>query len=303
MKQHLERVILRLVNKLIEYKGVRIYKSPTIIEVEEYSVDEYIVALDSLLIQMPGASDVYRYRGREITISPPPWRRYCKWHSGPLSEKDDPIKRLYCIIEADGYCRLHRRSERAIYDVCMSTSGYRALEACRYLDRLVKAEYALYMVDYGKPRVKVGVTRTFRLLERIAEQPHIVAVLLGIFDSAYEARKAEMMLSKKGFIVERRRKDLPKQDNSKIVASISRLHTLASIVSKELGLNPSRNLFRVTSVIEPRDAIILKRDQLYTRTLKPAGYWGGFIFLRDAFKIYAVQDKELLHMDSLLVEV
>lgn len=140
-------------------------------------------------------------RGSRITLSPLD-TAYCKWNTAPLEKSLPPTERTYCCNRASsphGFCALHKNSERRVYEACFSLNSIQALGYCKELDRLYgdALEYSLYLQVTHDFKVKVGVTRAFRLYERIAEQPHIIAIEVGRFTSAVSVRRAELIASKK----------------------------------------------------------------------------------------------------------
>jgi len=90
--------------------------------------------------------------------------------------------------ETVGYCSLHEKSIRALYDRCLSSVGVSCLSKCLKLDEILdgKINFVVYIIDYGGSRIKVGATREFRLLHRVSEQPHVVAKVIYKTNSAYE---------------------------------------------------------------------------------------------------------------------
>ncbi len=140
-------------------------------------------------------------RGSRVTLSLLD-TAYCKWNTAPLDKSVSPTERTYCCNRASsphGFCVLHKNSERRVYEACFSLNSVQALRYCKELDRLYgdALEYSLYLQVTHDFKVKVGVTRAFRLYERIAEQPHIIAIEVGRFTSATSVRKAELTASKK----------------------------------------------------------------------------------------------------------
>ncbi len=140
-------------------------------------------------------------RGNRVTLSSLD-AAYCKWNTAPLEKSVPPTERTYCCNRASsphGFCVLHKNSERRVYEACFSLNSIQALGYCKELDRLYgdTLEYSLYLQVTHDFRVKVGVTRAFRLYERIAEQPHIIAIEVGRFTSATSVRRAELTASKK----------------------------------------------------------------------------------------------------------
>lgn len=300
------RAILRLVKQRIGEPALRKVEPPKgflfVTSQESVDIVTYPVSLDYLLVQPEGYSDVFKYTS-ELKIAQEPWQSYCQWHNGPLDEADDPLKRLYCPVAAEGFCSKHRRSERAIYTLCLDSRSEKALEACKYIDSVVKGEYVVYMLDYGGDKPKVGATRKFRLLERIAEQPHVVATVIMEVDSLLAARKAEMRISSSGIAVESwRHKLLNAQDH--YFASL-RLSEAASKASKLLGVQWDNKLFSIVSQdfisMRPR---VVDAESLVDKSLIPWASWGGFIMFKDSGgSLVAVKSSQLMHKNSLIVDL
>lgn len=120
-------------------------------------------------------------------------RLLCRYHEGPRGE---PWRHRYCTRTAttrDGYCIVHRRSAKALYERCAQGVD----EACAAADRLMRGEeFTVYALDYGGPRVKIGLTQGWRLIWRIAEQPHVTAAAVATFDSLIKARGLEKRLGR-----------------------------------------------------------------------------------------------------------
>ena len=298
----MERGILRLSHKTVEPAGRRRYQVSPLAAGEEWEVEEYTVDLDSLIIQPPGLPDVGRYNG-PLQVAPRPWRRYCKWHNGPLDARDEPWRRIYCTAQVNGryeFCRQHRRSDRFLYNLCMSLRGTQALEACRELDKRLRAEYAVYLLAQQGGHVKVGTTRLFRVLERIAEQPHAAATVISVYDSALEARRAEIAVSKAGIASEHR----PRSRRARLPApgpAAALLAAAAEQAAKLLGVDWDRRIMRVkppaTPPLQPMGA------PAPGSSFVVAGYWGGMLLVDAGAGVQAwVDERELLHSDSILYD-
>jgi hypothetical protein len=296
----LERGILRLAHKTVEPAGRARYSVSPLAAGEEWELEEYTVRLDSLIMQPLGTPDVGRYRG-PIQAAPQPWRRYCKWHSGPLDSRDEPWRRIYCTAPVEGryeYCRQHRRSERFLYDLCMGLRGSQALEACRELDSRVRTEYAVYLLVQQGGHVKVGSTRRFRVLERIAEQPHAAATLLAVYDSALGARRAEMAVSRAGIASEHR----PRGRRARLPApgpAAAALASAAEAAARLLGVEWYGRILRVKPPSQPPARPL---DRPPTAAVRVAGYWGGMLLAEAGGSTVWIDERSLLHADSLLYD-
>ncbi len=292
-----ERTILRLVKKDIVKEGIEKIEAGrgTLLDEGTFSIKSYELRVEYLLLQEMGYSEVYEYSG-EVTFSYRPWNKYCKWHNGPIEEADDPRKRLYCPVAADGFCRKHKSSERALYDFCLSYRGEKALEACREVDKRVKGEYIVYLLDHGEKKPKVGTTRKFRLVERIAEQPHIVAAGVYVTDSIYRARLMEINIAKTGLASELWRH---KWISADLYASIIRFRRSLEAIKKELGLSNDIQMFRVK---KPISTTPLKEERVEGEEFSIMNSWGGYVMLKKDGRIIIYPEKQILNTDALLVK-
>jgi len=297
----MERLILRLVEKTVRPDGEDVFKLHFIGGVEEIRVERYLVELKGLIVQRPEIPDAYRLQDPTITIAPQPWKEYCHWHSGPLDEKDDPATRIYCTVAAEGFCRQHKRSLRALYEYCMSLRGNKALGACKLVDKEVRTEYAVYLTDGGSNKPKVGVTRAFRVYERIAEQWHNAATILTTVDSAYKARRIEMEISKSGIATEvQARKRQPG-----LAASLRMLASAAEEAARLIGVEWDGRLFRVVprSLVAMRSMREVRPEALVGVPLELRDYWAGYLLAEDRTgRPVILRAKRLVHRDSILVE-
>ena len=145
----------------------------------------------------------------------------------------------------------------------------------------------------------MGVTRLFRLHDRIAEQPHGVATLLAVYDSAYQARRAEMMVSRRGLASERRTR---RPRHASLVESARLVAGGAERIAGFLGVDWDGRLFRVTSPAEPvvRSTRESRPEALEGRRLRLAGYWGGYLVFEPGPLV--VVDRRLAHRDALILD-
>lgn len=283
--------------------GVRRVEAYTIGGRRSYAVEEYSVGLEGLLYQEPPSAEVsLAPRGSLLSFSPLPWEPVCRWHNGPLEGGDDPRSRLYCPATASGgYCRQHGRSLRALYEACMG-GGHQGLEACKVVDREVRGEYVLYLAWWpskSSSNVKVGVTRRPRLLERLAEQPHVAATELAVFDSLYEARKAEMSVAKAGIARQHTRKTGIQAWG--LSRALVELEAAAEKASRLLGLEWRGMLVRVKPSEAPREAPPVEPAKLAGSRMTLKGYWGGMLMLEapHSSRIVLVRSSDVLHAKSL----
>lgn len=292
-------MILRLVWKRVEQAGERRLSAGLL--GSEYTVREYRVSWARILLQDPGMVEVQEAGENAVfKLLPEPWTEYCRWHSGPLDRPDNPLQRIYCNLPAEGYCREHKRTDRAIYELCLTLRGERGLGACRMLDAKVRTEYVVYMTDFGGKRPKVGVTRRFRLLERLAEQTHITATVLATTDSAYRARKMEMTLSSRGLAQEAHRRSATVARRP-VGESVARLAYWAEQAAKVLGVDWDGPIFRVAPPGEIGDYMIARRtDGIGPFRVK--FYWGGFLGVETGEgRKLLLSTRQLQHKDSLVL--
>lgn len=277
-------IVPRSVYKDLVPQGTRRVSVATLGGMENFDLDYYRVDLKGLIVHKPPTPDAELIRGDvRLEIAPRPWIEMCRWHSGPLDRRDNPLTRIYCTTPAQGFCRQHRRSERALYDECFGSHGDRGLWACKALDAAVQAEYAVYLAAFYSPSapVKVGVTRRFRILERLAEQPHIAATTVAVLDSAYRARILEIEISRRGIARQTTRKTRVARYLRRMEPLIA-LRRAAEEASSLASVTWSGKLFAV----EPPPGIsdpIQPRPRL---KFTVAGYWGGLLGLRAGGGIY-----------------
>lgn len=295
------RVILRLVKKKLTPLGEVEVEYTGLFGRESWRVEVYRVEPDYLVLQTPDKPDAFKGEASIVRVAPPPWRRFCRWHDGPLWEKDEPWKRIYCVVEAESYCRQHKRSLRALYEFCLGTNSPNALELCKKIDSMGRTNYVVYLTDAGAGRVKVGVTREFRFLERLSEQAHNAATMLHVTDSLYEARRLELEVSRRNLasqVKSRKPKSVPLSKVAPLLAGA------AERISREMGLDWNGRLVRVVSdkqsiVLNAREA---KRDHVEGRKFRIVGYWGGHLILEgEEGRITHISDRVLIHSDSLIV--
>ena len=289
--------VLRLVRKRVVPGGVASYEYQGLAGGGVYEVEEYRVELLGLLLQDPPSADVYLYTGAFTLPGPGGFEQYCRWHNGPLAERDDPEKRLYCPeVAPQGYCRRHRRSLRALYDECMSRSGLRSLEACRALDEREKLEYTVYLLVAGGA-VKVGATRSWRLLDRLAEQPHDAATVLATVEGAYEARRLELEVARRGIASERpSRRARGRRLHPGAAAAL--LEAAAERAARELGLGWGGRVLRVSPPSDLPGEVSPAR--LAGKTLRARGYWGGLLIVDADGSPASLGTRELMHRASIV---
>lgn len=290
--------VLRLVRKRVEESGVVKVSYTGVLGKGEYHVYEYTVSLTGLLLQDPPSADVYLYTGA-FTVSTG-GMEYCRWHDGPLHERDRPEERLYCPEQArlGGYCPRHRRSLRALYDECMSRAGQRSLEACRALDEKAgRIEYTVYLAVVGGA-IKVGVTRSWRLIDRLAEQEHDAFTTVAVIDGAYHARRLEQAIAKAGIASERPSK---RQRSKRIPLgqAVASLTAAAEKAARIAGFEWSGRIMR----IRPPGSLPPETPPQRASgvRLRATGYWGGMLLAEDpGGNTFALDTRRLLHRDSII---
>ena len=293
----MNRLIPRLVVKRVRPAGVD--KARYGLFAEEIAIEVYEADPLYLLVQPPSGLEVAPIPpGGVVAIAEPPHTSYCRWHSGPIERPDNPLERIYCNLPASDYCRQHKKTPRALYERCVTLRGEKGLAYCSMLDKSLKAEYAVYLTDYGGHRPKVGMTRSFRVLDRIAEQPHITATILATLDSAVEARKLETSISSSGLAVESRSRRPPAARG--IGESAARLASWAEEIAKRFGLDWNGRLLRIA----PPQDISSYRDTRKPPTSTPLlfkGYWGGYLLLSPTRGKggYRINFRRLQHADTL----
>ncbi|BAA81323.2 hypothetical protein APE_2311.1 [Aeropyrum pernix K1] len=290
-------IVPRAVYKDLIPRGLRRVSVATLGGRESFDIEYYVVEVRGLIAHKPPTPDA-ELIGVEVglEIAPRPWVEMCRWHSGPLDRPDDPLSRIYCTSPAQGFCRQHRRSERALYDECFGSQGERGLWACKALDETASMEYAVYLTAFYSPSapVKVGVTRRFRLLERVAEQPHIAATAVAFLDSAYKARLLEIEIGRRGIARQSTRK-------TRIARYIRRMEPLIALrraaeeASSLAGENWGGKLF----AIEPPGSISDPAQPRPGLKFTLGGYWGGLLGLRSRGATIWVKSGDIMHKTSL----
>ncbi len=277
----------------------------------EYEVDfKGLIVQDMrvnrLILLKPGS--MLRVRDPEETV------QKCRWHNGPLHKLDDPMQRRYCVrlsvSRVHGYCVEHSSSLRALYDKCFTGAGHYSLEACRKLDESLgtRVVYAVYLLDYGSDKFKIGSTRIFRFIERIAEQPHLAATIVYTSTSASKAREMEMSLGKLRWFSEKPRHNrLASVLKGSIIDGARRVFALVEEISRKTGMKPPP-ISSIITVRQPKKEVSVATcvesiEKIVDATLRLVGYWGGMLFLSDDDKTYCVRESQLIHRDSIIALV
>lgn len=305
-------LIVRLAFKNIVEQGVRSLKSRDLFSFmgphRSYNIREYKLSFKGLIVQEPGGETLLIEPGTIIRLVE--GQEYCKWHNGPIDRRDDPLERKYCINlsrSSLGYCSKHLRSDRALYDRCVSGMGNEALEACRSIDKRYRNfKHVVYVIVMPTGKVKVGITRMFRIYERIAEQQHLIATQLVVTESVLEARKIELKIAGATKISDRGLRGLVEKANITIEQAYNILeNSINNIKNKlypELGLGSIHSeFFRIL----PSKYLVKAEELKALDTNKEfvlKDYWGGYLFLEDHNrKIYAIKTTKILHKKSLLI--
>ncbi|MET1128351.1 MAG: hypothetical protein ABWW70_03440 [Thermoproteota archaeon] len=271
----------------------------------EYTV--YRVVEPGLLVQRlpdPEASAWWRPKLRLIRVG----ERLCSYREGVWTGTGTV---RYCTLRASGlqgYCKVHENSPKALYELC--AQGVDA--ACKKAEELVGDEtFSVYILDYGGQKLKVGLTQSWRLLWRVAEQPHVAAA--EIFQGRLtEARNLERRLGRGKVATEgagiriRERLNLSVARLREYSGAVERAAYRLAELAARLGLRgtlrsftvlPRTGLDWVTSVRLARSL-----DELLGLNLELVDYWGGLLLFRvDSDGVVAVRKDELLHREIELV--
>ena len=256
-------------------------------------VEKYRLEFVGLIVQGIRSGRLYLVRPGDILILKGIDEIYCRWHSGPLDRPDDPLKRIYCLAKTysgAGYCREHSGSERALYDRCMGGAGELSIHACKELDKRLQGDYTVYLLDYGDVKPKVGSSRTFRWVERIAEQPHIAATRIYRSKSAYDARRVESHVASLGLASERPRKKLRKV---KLTEAISRLADVAGRLSDILGYEWERRVVVIEEGGEMPKVIDL--PSLEGKEARLIGYRYGMLLFELENELVGIRSGRIYH--------
>jgi hypothetical protein len=272
-------------------------------------IDRYRTGFKGLLLQPVGADSVFLVGpGTKVRIKEPS-QRFCLWHTGDIAEKDDPLSRKYCVetvVTPQGFCPKHRNTLRALYTLCFTLGGTGSLEYCRQLDKALAGEgrYSVYAtVLHGK--VKVGSTRSWRYIERLAEQPHSVSTVIAETTSSYEARSLELRLGRTGGLTEHLRFELRKVLEEDLARDVNVLVNKLRKLSQQ-GLTIKVGKLVKVDADDPallRTVSERKVSELSDKTLELVSYYSGYIVFYDpAESAYAaVRANQLLHGDSVVV--
>ena len=185
--------------------------------------------------------------------------------------------------EPGGYCREHAASWRALYEMCAQGDD----DACARVSGATGEEFAVYALDYGRGRLKVGLTQLRRLAWRVAEQPHISAALVAS-GTLPRMRELERELGRRLGATEGAGARLSERLYSS-AAALEALSTpeaarrLASMLAG-LGLEGAFEALAVRPrLLSPREFLGERSrvEELVGRRLKLLDYWAGVLAFED----------------------
>ncbi len=277
-----------------------------------WEITRYKLVFYGVIAQEEGSHTLHLIAPGEKIVFVRDYREYCHWHNGPLDKRDNPLNREYCIREAvteTGYCTMHRNSLRAIYSKCFSSTGLESLRNCWLLDEKLgdRIEYVVYMLAYSHNRFKVGSTRSWRLYDRIGEQPHIVATILYRSRSAVKARDTEIRAGRLEWLTEMPHKRSVREVlKTPIPPVISRLEKMLLKTRRVLRIGDHEKplIFRVEPIRETTDYLRAEEkrlDELIGVKLELIDYYAGYLLLGDTStnQRYLLKANQILHMPIL----
>ncbi len=238
--------------------------------------------------------------------------QYCRWHNGPLEGRDDPLERRYCVREAStrtGFCMQHKDSLRAYYSLCFESMGIEGLRYCWLLDEKIgdRIEYAVYLLSYSVNGLKVGSTRYWRVVDRIAEQPHVLATVLYRFKNAVKTREIESSIGRLNGLTEVPRRTLRESLNTPVSTVVHRMDRIRERIEKVVKIKSEDNIpFRVepgtdiTYYVKAREANI---ENLLEKPLEIIDYYSGYLLLseKNTNTYYIVKANKILHKNILKI--
>ncbi|GEM_PF-727857 len=282
-------------------------------DTEPIEILRYKVFLNGIILQETGTTNLHIAGVNDKIIISRGFNEYCHWHNGPLDRRDNPLERTYCIkqpVSELGFCREHLHSDRAIYIRCFGTAGLESMRNCIVLDKKYgeKIEYVVYLLSYGQDSVKVGTTRSFRVYERIAEQPHVVATLLTRTKSAYRARDIEVRAGKLPWLTERPRRSIKNVISKPVQPALYRLKSFREKTLRALNISIEQEpiYFQVVPVDDMSYYMKAKETRLQDmdgKELEILGFWGGYLLVSETStnNYYLIRSKELLHKDTVKI--
>ncbi len=255
-----------------------------------------------LAVQKPPDAGVRVYWepvARVVGLGP----RLCRFHEGPPGAVEE---QLYCVRRAttpSGFCEEHASSPLALFERCAAGDD----DAClRVSAAWPRESYAIYVLDYGGERVKVGLTRSWRLIWRLAEQPHVAAAVVKTVEGdAYAARSFERELSRHRLATEG--PGVRVHDRLVMAASFIERYGVARAAPRmaehlaRLGLAGSFRAYTVLPRTSPRAFLEARRcgpRDLVGRRLVVVDYWAGLLLVEDldTGERLAVAKRDIQHL-------
>lgn len=272
----------------------------------------YKIKFNGLIVQEEGNTTLHLIKPGETIYFLRDNRIYCRWHDGPFNEKGVPVKRKYCIREANnrtGYCINHRDSLKAYYSMCFESMSIENLRYCWLLDEKIeyKIEYAVYLLLYSSNGLKVGSTRYWRRIERIGEQPHVLAIILYRFNSAVKTREIESKIGRLEGLSEVPRRSLRDSINTPIYPAINKIMYVKEKIEKKIGVNTEDNTpFRIEPEIDISYYVKAREtslEYLFEKPLEIINYYMGYILLSDknTNNYYIIKINRILHRNMLKI--
>lgn len=257
------------------------------------------VARVGLLVQKPPAPEVEVVWEPCVTVVRA-GRTLCRYHEGEYEGA------RYCSAEATepgGYCRAHAESPRALYERCAQGDE----RACARASELLEGEeFLVYALDFGGPRPKVGLTQRWRLLHRVAEQPHAAAAVVAR-GRLRDMRLLERRLGSKategvGLRVERRLESAARALSSGFTALAGR----AAQALSTLGLHGDYEAYTVLPMSADPWAFLAEPAGLHSLAnlrICIKDYWAGRLLAATERGTLVVPKYELLHKVLALSEL
>lgn len=222
--------------------------------------------------------------------------KICRYH-------DDYGDARYChrpAVTEEGYCSVHKGSWKALYELC--AQGVK--EACDKAAEQADEEFTVYALDFGGRKLKIGLTQSWRVLYRLAEQPHVSAALL-FKGSLLQARDLERELGRRKSATEGAGVGLSERLKSACaLLSSNEPHSIASRLAAalaELGLEGFFDAFTILPrFFEPElfpKFTSIELQELLGRKLKLCDYWAGLLVLRDqdSDELLVLNKNEVFH--------
>ncbi|NPA04987.1 MAG: DUF2797 domain-containing protein [Crenarchaeota archaeon] len=283
-----------------------------------YGLREYRVSLIGSSGRILLQHNLFRVEGFRLLVQPDPLspgvelvdgdgflvsslgKRMCRFHEGRGGRL---LSWRFCTrpaVTVSGFCMDHRSSPQALYEKCNAGR----LDACLVVDTAWRGEsYSVYLLDYGSKNVKVGLTRTWRLPYRIAEQPHLAALELGRYGSLYEARMAERRIGRsRGFTegigvdrVGRLERVVESLEKKGVGVAEEAARRLAEAVYRATGRGGRRNCVTILPGVEPSEFTRARRVREPEPPLRLLGYWAGVFLAESRGERIVFEADQLLH--------